>query len=341
MNKCLTSGYAGVDCVLIKHVRADVGEFSAAKLTTDKCSTLFAYLTSPTHDAINISLTLKCERLSTAFKLSGKWVVAWNSPLCPSCHTVPAERSDFSSAEEWRDVMWFDYLNNSGLCHGPWVITLAGVGRKWPNWTPSGPSTLLVASAACFLFPASSSRWIIRCLFIVNERSVSVAWHSHTKRPENYLIYLSFCFLLFPLRHQKEHGGVGAHVKHSKLADARQDTFQTFFLPIKRFSPRILRQPSGTLNLETQWIKVDIGDCYKAERYWRQRWKIIFRLWQPRSSKNFEETIKYFWGQLTRLMFFSPLRQVSWIFKIFISPRRKETIKAAKFIAVPEDFMSH
>lgn len=71
------------------------------------------------------------------------------------------------------------------------------------------------------------------------------------------------------------------------------------------------------LNLETQWIKVDIGDCYKAERYWRQRWKIIFKPWQPRSAKNFEETIKYFWGQLTALMVFSPLRQVSWIFKIF------------------------
>lgn len=125
----------------------------------------------------------KCENLNTAFKLSGKWIVVGNSPLCQSCHTVPAERSDFSSAEEWRDVMWFDYLNNSGSVMAL-ELSLWRESGKWPNWTPSGPSILFVASVACFFFPASSSRRIIRCLFIVNERSVSVAWHSHTKRPE-------------------------------------------------------------------------------------------------------------------------------------------------------------
>lgn len=162
----------------------------------------------------------KCENLNTAFKLSGKWIVAGNSPLCQSCHTVPAERSDFSSAEEWRDVMWFDYLNNSGSVMAL-ELSLWRESGKWPNWTPSGPSILFVSSVACFCIIVTTDH----TAFIYSQWALGVCCVALThKAPRNYLIYLSFCFLLFPLRHQKEHTGESkAHVKHSELADARQD----------------------------------------------------------------------------------------------------------------------
>lgn len=92
----------------------------------------------------------------------------------------------------------------------------------------------------------------------------------------------------------------------------------------------------GMLNLETQWIKVDIGDGYKAERYGRQRWG-IFLTREVKNENKWEFLRKVFSLRAidSNLILAFRFRNKNFC----LIGRSKSRYNVSR--NVPEDFMSH
>lgn len=105
-------------------------------------------------------------------------------------------------------------------------------------------------------------------LFIVTERSVSVACQSYTIRSLTLIYLFASCFAVTASIRLSWRSTCLALEAFARMPQRLLRLVRPKVLPHLRRR----RESRPRLNLATQWIKVDIGDCYKiAERYWRQK----------------------------------------------------------------------